>query len=282
MDLVSICIPTFNGEQYIEVALKSAINQTYSKLEIIISDDYSEDKTLSLIEKLKINSSIPIKIYKHVPNGIGGNWNHCVKKATGKYIKFLFQDDILEPTCIEKMMINAISDESIGLVYCKRDIIVSDEDNFSRQWISKFNTLHKSWHNIDVVKRNPISGIELLKNLNVFSSPLNKIGEPTSVLLKKECFEKVGYFDNKLKQALDLEFWFRIMEKYKLSFVDEELIKFRLHNSQASYLNELNTVDELGLLISIVSKRSFFKLHNKIKGRLLLKYLRKLIRKIVN
>ena len=102
--LVSICIPTYNGAKFIKEAMDSAIAQTYANLEIIVSDDASKDGTLSIIESYKNKTLIPIHIYNHNPEGIGANWNHSVSKAQGDYIKFLFQDDILEPTCIERMM----------------------------------------------------------------------------------------------------------------------------------------------------------------------------------
>ena len=104
MPLVSICIPTCNGFQFIGEALLSAVNQSYPNLEIIVSDDHSRDDTLKIINEFESKTAIPFHIYNHKPDGIGSNWNYCAQKANGEYIKFLFQDDTLEPDCIEKMM----------------------------------------------------------------------------------------------------------------------------------------------------------------------------------
>ena len=79
--LVSICIPTFNGEAYLEECLHSAINQTYKNIEIIVSDDASKDRTLQIINEITSKTDIPIFIFKHQPNGIGANWNNCIKNA---------------------------------------------------------------------------------------------------------------------------------------------------------------------------------------------------------
>ena len=101
--LVSVCIPTYNGSEYIVEALESVLNQTYKNIEIIVSDDKSSDKTLDLVRQCAKTSKFPIVIYTNEFRGIGNNWNNSIKKANGKYIKFLFQDDILLPNCIDLM-----------------------------------------------------------------------------------------------------------------------------------------------------------------------------------
>ena len=93
-----------------------------------------------------------------------------------------------------------------------------------------------------------MSGKEYIKDPYLFLHPVNKIGEPSAVLLNKECFEKIGFFNTKLKQALDIEYWYRILPHFNIGFVDEELIKFRLHSGQASQINERTGVNEKRLL----------------------------------
>ena len=126
--LVSICIPTYNGEAFITEALESAINQTYPNLEIIVSDDASKDKTLEIINTFKSKTSIPIHVFNHEPNGIGSNWNHSVRKSNGDYIKFLFQDDVLKLECISKMMELFLTHKNLGMVYCKRDFLYESKN----------------------------------------------------------------------------------------------------------------------------------------------------------
>lgn len=98
MSLISICIPTFNGEKYLQEALDSVKSQTYQNIEVIISDDNSNDITLQICQNFKEKVSFPVYIYEHDPSGIG---NNCIFYAYGEYIKFLFQDDILETNCLE-------------------------------------------------------------------------------------------------------------------------------------------------------------------------------------
>ncbi len=267
--LVSICIPTYNGEKYIAEAMASALSQTYKNVEIIVSDDASKDNTLKIIESFNEKTNIPIHIFHHQPSGIGANWNHCVKQANGKYIKFLFQDDILLPTCIEKMVKLAVTNTNVGLVYCKREIIFDRPKNEYTGWIEYYENLHQNWGSLSIsegVKK----GTEYLKDKNLLDFPKNKIGEPTAVFLNKKVFNKVGYFSLKLEQALDIEYWYRLMPYFNVGFLDEELIKFRLHNQQASQINKNRKIKDKKLLPKIFLKTIFKYLHKEQKKKLII------------
>ncbi|OYX85747.1 MAG: hypothetical protein B7Y83_03695 [Flavobacteriales bacterium 32-34-25] len=265
--LVSICIPTYNGEKFIEQALQSAINQTYKNIEMIISDDNSVDNTLAIVKETLINSSIPFYIFNHEPKGIGANWNNCIEKANGVYIKFLFQDDLLQFDCIEKMIELALSDNNIGLIYCKRTILYDRNNADHTKWIRYCGTLHTKWHKIKV-QQGVLEGKKYLSDLYLMNGPLNKIGEPTAVLIRKDCFDRVGYFDESLKQTLDIEYWYRLMKYYKVGFIDEELVSFRLHDEQATFVNQHNKVDEKYLLNKKKYNSIFWHLHLKNKWKL--------------
>lgn len=269
--LVSICIPTYNGAEFIAEAMESAIVQTYSNLEIVISDDASTDKTLAIIKSYIIKTKIPIHIYKHHPKGIGANWNNCVRNANGSYIKFLFQDDVLEPNCISTMIELTIKNKKIGLVYCKRNFLYKELTDEIKGFISYYGNLHTYWDNLEV-KEGFKKGVDYLKDKELIHSPKNKIGEPTAVLLKKECFEKVGYFSEVLEQTLDHEFWYRIMKFYDVGFIDKKLVGFRLHSNQASAINKTKAMPDDELLYKSYYKLLFWQLHLKNQLKLLKKY----------
>ncbi|WP_281238870.1 glycosyltransferase family 2 protein [Flavobacterium praedii] len=258
--LVSICIPTYNGSKFILAAIESAIQQSYNNIEIIISDDNSKDATLEIIKLRLGKASIPYFIFHHIPQGIGENWNNCVRNSNGEFIKFLFQDDVLEKDCIRKMIELSLLDNRIGLVYCKRNIIFDSDNIDHKNWIVINKNLHQNWSNLKI-KEGFIEGNLYLKDLNLMREPLNKIGEPTAVLLKKECFEKVGYFSKNLKQTLDFEFWYRVMKYYKIGFLDEELVWFRLHPEQATFKNKFSYNDEIAILNKTLYSKLFWRLH---------------------
>jgi glycosyltransferase involved in cell wall biosynthesis len=266
--LVSICIPTYNGETYIVEALESAIKQTYSNLEIIVSDDDSSDDTLKRIDAYQSKTVIPIKIHHHTPSGIGANWNNCVTKANGDYIKFLFQDDVLEPNCILKMMDLAITNPQLGMVYCKRNFIYTQLTPKLKKFIEYYSNLHMYWDDVKV-ETGILSGKTYLKDRQLLNSPKNKIGEPTNVLLKKSCFDKVGYFNETLEQTLDSEYWYRVMCYYDVGFIDRPLVKFRLHEKQASVINKQRDIPDNNLIYKLYYKDLFWHLHPSNQWKLL-------------
>ena len=269
--LVSICIPTYNGEEFITEAIESAIKQTYSNLEIIVSDDGSTDNTLEIIESYKNKTAIPIHIYKHKPNGIGANWNFTVKKAKGEFIKFLFQDDLISFDCVEKMVNLAKTNSEIGMVYCTRNILYDKNDNYSNIWVQQRGTLHKSWKNQKLLK-SVVKGTDFLKDENFLTAPKNKFGEPTATLIRKDILKKIGFFDETLKQMLDLEYWYRILKHYYIGFIDESLVTFRLHKNQASQINQKNQINEMEILSEFYYNKLFWNLHTKVQWYLYKKY----------
>ncbi len=246
--LVSICIPTYNGAFFLEEALESVKKQTYNNIEVIVSDDASIDDTLAIVKKFRDGVDFPVTILSHKPNGIGANWNNCIKHAKGEYIKFLFQDDVLLPHCVERMVSIAESAENVGMVYCKRDIIYDESNPSDCSWVKNYKILHQSWKWL-VVNEGVLSGKAYIKDPYFLNHhPVNKIGEPPAVLLHKSCFEKIGYFNRELKQALDIEYWYRLMPHFNIGFADEALIKFRLHEKQASQVNSKTGVNDSRLL----------------------------------
>lgn len=96
----SIVIPTYNGEQFVEEALLSALNQRRPADEIIISDDNSSDKTLAICENYK--EKVKIFVNKEGPSGFVNGWNYAIRKASGDFVSILHQDDILHPDFLLK------------------------------------------------------------------------------------------------------------------------------------------------------------------------------------
>ena len=235
--LVSICIPTYNGENFIRAAINSALFQTYSHLEIIISDDNSTDKTLEIAKTLKSkNPQIEFRIICHQNYGLVGNLNFCISQARGKYIKFLFQDDLLEKSCIEELVKIAEENSEIGLVFSRRRVILEPGAENNSTCVAAYRgtqDLHKDWSNLKTIQ----SGKDLLLDPNLMKYRLNKIGEPTTVLIPKAVFEKIGLFDSSLTQVLDIDMWFRIMGNYKIGFVDKSLSQLRIHPRQQTQVN---------------------------------------------
>ncbi len=101
--LISIVIPTYNVEEYLDDCLVSLINQTFENFEVILVDDSSTDSTVDIIKYYeKIDPRIKF-IEKEKKSGSGGSRNYGMKYARGKYIQFLDADDWLDLDCLEKL-----------------------------------------------------------------------------------------------------------------------------------------------------------------------------------
>ncbi|MEG4518252.1 MULTISPECIES: glycosyltransferase [unclassified Microcoleus] len=233
--LVSICIPTYNGAAFIGEAIQSALAQTYPNIELIISDDGSTDATVAIAQSFQSQTSLDFRIVLHRNYGLSQNWNFCISQAKGQYIKFLFQDDLLAPECIDKMVALAQQHPEIGMVFSPRGITIADNESnpILRGASQSIKDLHKSWSNLKSIQ----PGKELLADTNCLSNPINKIGEPSTVLIAARVFEEIGLFDSGLSQYVDLDMWWRIMGNYHIGFVDEKLSSLRIHPEQQTWKN---------------------------------------------
>ncbi len=267
--LVSVCLPLCNGEKYLSKALNSLKDQTYTNLELVVSDDDSKDVSLNLMRKFEESCNFPIRILEHKPSSIGANWNHCMKHAQGKYIKFLFQDDVLYPECIERMVEKAESDEQVNLVFCKRDLIIEADTKVSNEWLHEFGDLQKK----QTIFRNStkIPGRKLLKSDQLLNEPINKIGEPITVLFRRKMIEKVGYFNEQLSQLLDIEYWYRVLKYGSIVFINEKLAAFRIHQDQTTALNNNQEILDYDLFPEILYKDFFWHLHFQVQKKLFFK-----------
>lgn len=102
-ELVSVIVPVFNSEKYIERCLKSIVNQTYENLEIIIINDGSTDASLSICEKWK-DLDTRICLINKENTGVSDSRNRGIEASKGKYITFIDCDDFIEADMIEKLL----------------------------------------------------------------------------------------------------------------------------------------------------------------------------------
>lgn len=111
--LVSVIIPCFNSELFIQDCVESVLKQTYENIEIILIDDGSTDESLSKIEQF----STKIMILKKENQGAASARNLGIRNSNGSYIAFLDSDDIWHPEKIERQ-VQRITEKQLDLVYC--------------------------------------------------------------------------------------------------------------------------------------------------------------------
>jgi glycosyltransferase involved in cell wall biosynthesis len=263
--LISICIPTFNGESYLREALDSVRQQSYKNIEVVISDNNSIDGTTQIIQDFVKEVDFPVTVVNNEIIGIGSNWNNCIRYCKGSYVKFLFQDDVLLKDCLPKML-EAIDQQDIGMSYCNK-VLIGNAEN-SDQENNDLHFDHYSRYTRD----------QILKDRYLYRHPRNKIGEPTCVLIRKEVFDRVGFFNEKLKQSLDYEFYYRLMKCYRVKAVHEKLVQFRIHGTQATARNARTVLADSYLLPCLLLRNHFWKLHIRVRLTLVYKLFGGLVR----
>jgi len=234
--LVSICIPAYNASEFIGKTLESCLNQSYQNLEIIVTDDCSNDNTVEIVANYKDQR---IKLIKNEINlGVYKNWNKSIINSNGIYCKLMGADDILYPTCIEeqvKVMENR-NNSDVVLVTSHKDVI----DQNGKKIISrKFPVSGK------------INGIKAIKKS--LQRGTNMIGEPVAGLFRKEILLKSGYYSGDNLYMIDLDLWCRILKNGNLYVIDKTLYAFRIStNSLSTNLG----VKQVKLFYTFVNKLS--------------------------
>jgi glycosyltransferase involved in cell wall biosynthesis len=230
---ISICIPTYNGAIYLKECLDSVCQQTFKDFEIIICDDCSTDQTIGIIDSY-LKKDNRIQFYKNEVNlGLVGNWNQCIKKANGEWIKFLFQDDYMEPDCLSRLM--SYTNQDAQLIITKRSYILMDNVAFLNKVFYENNV--RTLENTNAIMNGNTISSDTISKVAVNNIALNFLGEPSFAVFKKDIVSKLGYFNNEFSQICDLDFFLRIATNYGLTYVPEKLCHFRVHENSATSQN---------------------------------------------
>jgi len=238
---VSVCLPIYNGALYLRDAIHSILNQTVIPQEIIVSDSGSSDGSENIVREEARRAQAKLIILPTKTAGMVANWNSAIRAASGKYIKFLFQDDLLHSNCLEEMVKVAESDKRIGLVFSPRELLVepSAENDPLTKWLQKYQNLSAAFGNL---KTNQ-PGSLLLRSSELLQQPLNKIGEPTAVLVRTDLFGNVGLFNENMRQLVDMEMWVRLMATSHVGYIPRALSSVRVHARQASSRHTTQEID---------------------------------------
>lgn len=206
-EMVSIIIPTYNREKYIERAVQSILGQTYDRYEIIIVDDGSTDNTREIIRVLEDKDDRIRYIKLEENRGPAYARNIGMKEAKSEFIAFLDSDDEWLPDKLKLQMDKMLEfSEETALVFCRMSGIRRGRKD---RYVCPDESIDK----------------ESLEG-NIFSRLLwaNLIGTP-SALVRKKCLEQVGGFKESLTCLEDWEWILRIAKNWKIGFVDEILVE---------------------------------------------------------
>ncbi|PWW40566.1 glycosyl transferase family 41 [Chromohalobacter israelensis] len=226
--LVSIVIPSYKSDWF-EDCLKSAISQDYSNFEIIICDDSEDNHIEKICEKYSGISNANIQYHRNLERlGERKNLPECIRKAKGEYIKPLYDDDILYPHAISSLVGAFQHSNKISLASAQRNVI-----DVKGRMIESPSIAYKNPFYSDVC----INGESLV---SLFAHGLvNFIGEPSSVMFKKETADILGnnlfLLGGEITRGRgDLSAWMNILKKGDLAFLNETISSFRISTSQGS------------------------------------------------
>jgi glycosyltransferase involved in cell wall biosynthesis len=215
--LVTIGLPTFNRRSYVERALQSALAQSYPRVEVVVSDNHSDDATMEYLEGVPDQRLTILRQEQNL--GMMGNWNACLEAATGDFFLLLSDDDYLHPDAIDEMVRafdRTETENSIGLVY-GRTVVVDEIDRVIR---------------ITPAAPKTTSALDLMLAFFRHEQPMY----PCSILLRTaDIREGGGYPAARFPLAADAYAWTRVAAAGRsAAFVDQAFFYYRQHTANAS------------------------------------------------
>jgi len=216
--LVSIIVPTYNGEDYLNQCLQSITDQTYKNLEVIIIDDNSHNKFYVTNTASKF-SKLNIKIVTLKSNqGVANAMNIGIKNSNGKFINWLSHDDYFHPMKIQKQL-ELLDFEDDSICYCS---FITFNDNSNTQRIIKPIHINRQYIDFWLIFNDRLHGCALLIPSKFFNTG----------------------FDKTLKHTQDYAKWHEFVLKHKFVYLDEPLLYSRNHSNQTSKVFKYESIQE--------------------------------------
>lgn len=219
--LVTVIVPAYNHERYVEDCLKSIIGQTYENLEIIVFNDGSKDSTDKIIRNFIRGQKRKIQYISKDNEGLCKTLNKGLKLSKGKYIAIIASDDMWIPNKIEEQVKFMEKNINVGLIFSDAYFFKTDTETKLMKYSDYKPRLRKYFKNY-------------IQNANLYEELLiENLVIALTVMTRKECFEKVGEFDESLEYE-DYDMWLRISKYYPISYLDKPLGYYRVHDLNMS------------------------------------------------
>ncbi|BAY49263.1 family 2 glycosyl transferase [Scytonema sp. HK-05] len=209
LPLVSVIIPAYNAEKFIAATLESVLSQSYKKIEVVIVDDGSGDRTVEIVQEFAAKDNRVI-LFQQSNSGVAAARNLAIQKSKGEYIAPIDADDIWYPEKIEKQVQCMFqASPSVGLVYT---------------WTAHINE--------EGLPTGTYHRCNLEGNVLTAIFCEEPIGNASVPLIRRSYLEKVGLYDTNLKeqdaQGLeDFDIYLRIAEHYEFRVIPEVLVGYR-------------------------------------------------------
>lgn len=241
--LISIIIPVYNVEKYIEQCLNSIKVQSYENFEVIIVNDDSQDNTESICKKIA-QSDVRFRYFSKENGGVSSARNFGLDNANGHYITFIDGDDWVDPNHLE-ILIKSITENNSDIAICsykefKNNIFYIRYYTNKEKYLLNFNRMTKEDFLINFPK--------LLSTNVCFNNAVSK-------LFRRDLVKDLK-FDSKLIYAEDLDFYFRLyLNTESISFINEETYVYRIHgDSTTSGFTQEHAEQELSIYKKMYEK----------------------------
>lgn len=230
LPLVSVIVPCYNHEKYVQECIESVVNQTYKNIELIVIDDGSSDNSPKILQDLSKKYNF---CFEHQKNrGLSGTLNKALELTSGKYICNLASDDYWELTKIEKQV--SIMEANQNLGFCYSDYTFVDKNS------------------------NPINENTYFKNITGYAFRrmlISNFVAAVTVMIRKDVFSEVGAYDAEMPIE-DWYMWLKITKKYPIQSMGEKLAFYRMHGKNFSSDHKKMLNYELKI-ISLWKKEAF-------------------------
>ena len=205
MPLVSVVIPVYNGERFLNESLESVVAQTFQDYEIICVDDGSTDGSCALLN----HYGARVRVIQQANAGQSAARNAGVQQATGAFVAFLDQDDRWYPFKLAQQVAVLNAEPDVVLVHCDYDRMDGDG-------------------------RVLVAGAALVERASALASPLGcLIGEalvfPSAMMVRRDVFQRVGGFDTELRGFEDFDLIARLKQQGRFVLLNETGMAYRLH-----------------------------------------------------
>lgn len=218
--IVSVIVPAYNAERTIIDTVASVLCQSESRIEVLVVDDGSSDRTPELVSGL---SDRRLRLIRQENAGVSAARNRGAREARGRFLAFLDSDDTWDPAKIEAEVSTLEAEPDAGLAYC---------------WTRR----------VDLQGRQlGAGGARIEARGSVFERLIlgNFIGGGCPFLVRREVFERVGGFDESIRTAEDWDFYLRVARIAQISCVPRVLVDYRVHPGSKSHQLERH---EAGIL----------------------------------
>jgi len=242
-DKVSIIMPVYNSEKYLEEAINSVLGQSYSNFELIIVDDGSTDNSLNIAGEFGRKDNRVTLIVLKENKGFAVARNEGLKRARGEFITGMDSDDIMLPNAIKARVEFLNSHPEVDLVFGKIHKVIDREGNpIENAFFEEIQQIYRRKKDYNFYGK--VKKLELgIPNADV-----------TSILRRNLLFQ-TGYYEEGLLVGADKDFFFRIFRRSNPAFVPEPIILYRLHESNLSGIVDKETGEWVGRPENTVQNR---------------------------